>query len=147
MNMSYGKAGMALTEKGEGCKLTAYQDQGGVWTNGYGNTHCVVPNSTITLEQANDDLTNNLAWSVNCVNELVTTALTQNQFDALVDFVFNVGCTAFKNSTMLKYLNAGDIQSAALQFGRWDKVGGLANQGLLNRRNAELAVFNTTDEA
>lgn len=147
LNMTYGSDGLHLTESGEGCKLTAYQDQGGVWTNGYGNTHAVVPGSAITQAQAEADLLSNIAWSVACVNKAVTTPLTQNQFDALVDFTFNVGCTAFQNSTMLKYLNAGDTDSAALQFARWDKVGGLANQGLLNRRNAELKVFNSTDEA
>ena len=92
MNMSYGKDGMTLTENGEGCKLTAYQDQGGVWTNGYGNTHNVKPGSIITQEQAEADLQANLAWAVACVNKAVTTPLNQNQFDALVDFVFNVGC-------------------------------------------------------
>ena len=147
MMMTYGKDGLALTEQSEGCKLTAYQDQGGVWTNGYGNTHNVKPGSTITQEQAEADLQGNLAWAVACVNKNVTTQLTQNQFDAIVDFTFNVGCTAFTNSTMLRYLNAGDTADAALQFARWNKVGGLANKGLDNRRAAELAVFNGTDEA
>lgn len=146
MKMAYGKDGMALTENSEGCKLTAYQDQGGVWTNGYGNTHNVKPGSTITQEQAEADLQANIAWAVNCVNDTVTTPLTQDQFDALVDFTFNVGCTAFKNSTMLRYLNAGDTANAALQFARWDKVGGLANKGLDNRRAAEVTVFNASTE-
>lgn len=147
MNRLYGKDGMTLTENGEGCKLTAYQDQGGVWTNGYGNTHNVKPGSTITQEQAEADLQANIAWAVACVNKNVTTLLTQNQFDALVDFTFNDGCTAFANSTMCRYLNAGDTASAALQFARWDKVGGLANKGLDSRRAAELTVFNATDES
>lgn len=144
--MSYGKDGMALTKTGEGCELTAYQDQGGVWTNGYGNTHNVIPGSTITPEQAAADLQGNIAWAVACVNNFVTTELNQNQFDALVDFVFNVGATAFKNSTMLKLLNTGDIANAALEFARWNKVNGMVNKGLNNRRAAEVAVFNATDE-
>lgn len=146
MKMAYGKDGMTLTEISEGCELTAYQDQGGVWTNGYGNTHNVKPGSTITQEQAEADLQANIAWAVNCVNNTVTTLLNQNQFDALVDFIFNVGCTAFQNSTMLRYLNAGDTASAALQFARWNKVGGLANKGLANRRIAEVTVFNASTE-
>lgn len=145
MNMTYGKDGMDLTEQSEGCRLKAYQDQGGVWTNGYGNTHNVKPGSTITQEQAEADLQGNLAWAVSCVNTSVETPLTQDQFNALVDFTFNVGCPAFQDSTMLRYLNAGDTADAALQFARWDKVGGLANKGLDNRRAAELAEFNDTD--
>ncbi|USX19924.1 hypothetical protein NHH82_29525 [Oxalobacteraceae bacterium OTU3REALA1] len=49
--MQYSSGGLALTEQFEGCELTAYQDAGGVWTNGYGNTHGVVPGSTITQAQ------------------------------------------------------------------------------------------------
>ena len=84
--MQYSGAGLALTEDFEGCKLTAYQDSGGVWTNGYGNTHGVVPGSTITQEQAVADLHANIQSSVNDVNRLVTIQLSQGEFDALVDF-------------------------------------------------------------
>ena len=82
--MQYSSGGLTLTEQFEGCELTAYQDSGGVWTNGYGNTHGVVPGSTITEQQAIADLQANIQNSVNDVNRLVTVPLTQGEFDALV---------------------------------------------------------------
>ena len=63
--------------------------------------------------------------------------LTQGEFDALTDFVFNCGCGAFAGSTMLRLLNAGDYQSAAGQFDLWDHAGGQVVAGLLRRREAE----------
>ncbi len=74
--MQYSGTGLALTEKAEGCRLTAYRDSGGVWTNGYGNTHGVVPGSIITQQQADADLGANIQNSVNDVNQLVTVQLT-----------------------------------------------------------------------
>lgn len=145
--MQYSGNGLALTEQFEGCDLTAYQDSGGVWTNGYGNTHGVVPASTITRQQAIADLHANIQNSVNDVNELVTVQLTQGEFDALVDFDFNLGRGNLATSTLLKLLNAGDFAGAAGQFDRWDRCDGKVLAGLLRRRQAETTEFAGTTGA
>ena len=78
--MQYSGAGMALTESFEGCQLMPYRDSGGVLTNGYGNTHGVIPGVPITHDKAVADLQANIQNSVNDVNQLVTVQLTQNEF-------------------------------------------------------------------
>jgi lysozyme len=141
-NLTYSNDGLALTAKFEGCSLTAYQDMVGVWTIGYGHTgRDVLPGLTITQDQANALLASDIAGAAAYVNQIVTTALQQNQFDALVDFVFNLGRAAFGGSTMLKQLNAGDFAAAADQFVLWDHAGGQVVRGLLLRRQAEAAMF------
>lgn len=141
MNMSYGKNGMDLTKGFEKCRLTAYRDSGGVLTIGWGSTHHVTEGMTCTQAQADLDLLANVADAVDCVNDSVRVPLTQNQFDALVDFTFNVGCGAFKSSTLLRMLNAGDLQGAHDQLDRWVMDNGKRVQGLQNRRDAEQALF------
>jgi lysozyme len=142
MNMTYGKNGMALTESFEKCRLEPYKDSGGVWTNGWGNTHHVTPGLIITQDQADSDLLANVQDAVDCVNDSVTIGLTQDQFDATVDLVFNIGCGAFKSSTFLHKLNAGDLHGAADQFAVWNRIKGLPSRGLDNRRAAEDDLFN-----
>lgn len=141
--MKMSDKGLALTEQFEGLSLTAYRDVVGIWTNGYGNTHGVVPGSTITLAQAVSDLRNNISTAENLVNKVVTVSLTQNQFDALVDFVFNLGGGAFQSSTLLRKLNAGDYAGAALEFLKWNHAGGKVVDGLTRRRLAEQQLFNS----
>lgn len=133
--------GQKLTEGFESCRLVAYQDIRGVWTNGWGNTHGVVPGTTITSQQANDDLDRNIQWAADCVNAHVAVEIDQEEFDALVDFTFNVGATAFATSTLLRDLNAGDFNGAADQFERWDQAAGVVVAGLLRRRQADEALF------
>ena len=139
--MQYSKVGLALTERFEGCRLEAYQDQGGVWTIGYGHTRGVHAGMTCTLQQAMAWLILDTQEAVDAVNRLVVPQLTQHEFDALVDFVFNLGDGAFAHSTMLRLLNSGDIASAAGQFALWDHIGGREVAGLLRRRLAEKAEF------
>jgi len=143
-DMQYSGAGFSLTEKFEGCKLTAYRDAAGVWTNGYGNTHGVVPGSTITQDQAVADLKDNIQTSVNDINRLVTVQLNQDEFDALVDFDFNLGSKQLASSTLLALLNAGKFNRAAAEFDKWDHGGGAVLAGLLRRREAETAAFSGT---
>jgi lysozyme len=141
-NFSYGKNGLALTESCEGCKLTAYQDSVGVWTIGYGHTGPDVHKGLrITQNQATALLLKDVQSAADCVNKLVTVQLTQDEFDALVDFVFNVGSGNFANSTLLKLLNAGDFNGAVNEFQKWDKAGGVVLPGLLKRRLAEANLF------
>ena len=140
-DLQYDGAGMQVTESAEGCRLTAYQDSGGVWTNGYGNTHGVVPGSTITMDQAVADLSANIQNSVNDIHQLVTVRLTQGEFDALVDFDFNLGRGNLARSTLLIDLNAGNFAAAAQQFAAWDKCDGTVLAGLLTRRLSEKQEF------
>jgi lysozyme len=141
-NLSYSAQGLAMTEQFEGLRLTAYQDSVGVWTIGYGHTGSDVrPGLTITQQQASDLLLKDVASAVATVNRLTTIKLSQNQFDALVDFAFNAGGGNLASSTLLREVNAGNFDLAAGQFVRWDHAGGVVVQGLLRRRLAEAALF------
>ena len=126
----------------EGLRLKAYLDTGGVWTIGYGHTGPeVVKGLTITMEQAEALLTEDLRTAEDHVNSAVKVKLTQNQFDALVSFVYNIGGGAFKESTLLRLLNAGDYEGAANQLPRWVKDNGRLIDGLVNRRREERELF------
>lgn len=141
-NYCYSDAGFALTKKFEGLRLAAYQDQVGVWTIGYGHTGREVHGGmVITEDQADVLLHSDVAGAVACVNRAVTADVTQCQFDALVDFVFNLGCARLLGSTLLRYVNAGEFDLAAPQFLLWDHAGGVVVPGLLLRRQAEMAMF------
>lgn len=143
-DMTYSDAGLKMTEKFEGLELNAYQDQVGVWTIGYGHTGSdVFGGLTITQDQAEQLLASDVAASVTCVNNAVTVDLTQNQFDALVDFVFNLGCASLHSSTLLRFVNNSNFASAAPEFLRWDHAGGKVIPGLLARRQAEMTLFQT----
>ncbi|EGU6732702.1 lysozyme [Salmonella enterica subsp. enterica] len=133
--------GRAFIRAREGVKLAAYQDGGGVWTIGYGHTRGVKQGQVINHEQADEFLNNDLRQVESCISERVTVALNQNQFDALVSFVFNVGRQAFSDSTLLKKLNEGKYRAAADQFTRWVYDNDKFVQGLYNRRVAERDLF------
>lgn len=140
-DLAYSREGLRLTELFEGDVLSAYQDQRGVWTIGYGHTAGVHPGQTITQAEAEALLGADIESAVRIVNETVTVKLTQAQFDALVDFAFNVGAGNFSRSTLLKEINSGHFPEAAAQFNLWDHCGGVVNAGLLRRRKAEAAEF------
>ncbi len=140
------KVGIDLISSFEDTKLKAYDDSIGVWTIGIGTT--VYPNGVkvkkgdvCTLEQAKSYFANDLKRFEKTVNDSVKVDLTQNQFDALVSLTYNIGSTAFKNSTLLKKLNAKDFTGAADQFLVWNKGGGKIMKGLVRRREAERALF------
>ncbi len=138
----YSDQGYALTKNFEGLRLTAYQDQAGVWTIGYGHTGPDVhAGLTITEALADTLLEHDVTRSAATVNRAVTAQITQSQFDALVDFGFNLGCGSLLGSTLLRHLNAGEFVLAAAQFPLWDHAGGAVVPGLLARRKAEMALF------
>lgn len=143
--MNYSKNGLHLTENFEGLRLTAYPDpatHGDPWTIGYGHTGAEVHQGmTITQEQAEEFLMQDVQKAVQTVNSKEHTDLTQNEFDALVDFVFNCGAGNFAGSTLLKKINAGDMEGAALEFQKWDKAAGHVMAGLVRRRQAETDLF------
>ena len=139
--MRYSLNGLHLTEQFEQCRLVAYQDQGGIWTIAWGHTYRVYPGMTCTRMQADQWLLEDLVHATLTVNLLVNVVLTQDEFDALVDFVFNLGPEKFHGSTLLRLLNAGDYHGAAAQFDRWHFVAGKACAGLLRRRQIETREF------
>ena len=133
----------SMIEGWEGCELTAYRDPVGVLTIGYGHTGSdVTPGLTITQAQADALLAQDLHRFEISVNGLCgTAATTQNQFDALASFAFNLGAANLKTSTLLKYHLAGQYQQAADEFLKWDHAGGQVLPGLLRRREGERAVY------
>lgn len=140
--MQYSKEGIELTKSFESCRLTAYQDVKGIWTIGWGHTGPEVVEGLVwTQNQADSQLVMDTLHATNTVNRLVTVPLSQQEFDAVCDLVYNIGSGNFSSSTMLKLLNAGDYTNAALEFDRWDKAGGKVVSGLLRRRQAETDEF------
>ncbi|HGW3984063.1 TPA: lysozyme [Acinetobacter baumannii] len=138
--------GYALIKKLEGFRTDAYLDTGGVWTIGYGTIkypdgRAVKKGDKCTEEQASQWLINDCRWVDACLDRYVTVPITQNQFDALASFVYNVGETQFIKSTMLRLINANQGRAAAEQFDRWIFDAGHKIEGLVNRRKTEKQLF------
>ena len=139
--MNIGQKGIDLIKHFEGCELNAYKCPAGVWTIGYGHIKGVSKGMSITQEQAEQMLLDELKEYENYINELVTVNLSQNQFDALVSWVYNLGPANLQSSTLLKVLNSGDYSGVPAQIERWNKAGGKVLEGLIRRREAESALF------
>lgn len=141
-----------LIKSQEGCILHPYLDQAKIPTIGYGTirypggTHVTMQDSPITEQQAEHYLLNDLQDTVVAVNGMIPAGLSQNQFDALVDFAYNAGTGALHGSTLLRLIkaNPGD-QNIGGAFQLWDKIhvdGKLeVSEGLLERRKAEAALY------
>jgi lysozyme len=126
----------------EGLRLEAYMPTpNDVPTIGYGHTKTARMGMVITEVEAERLLRSDLQWSREAVNGYVEVPLSQEQYDALVSFVFNVGGSAFRRSTLLRKLNAYDYVGAADEFPRWNKQKGKVLRGLTNRRMYERAKF------
>ena len=95
----------------------------------------------ITDDDVDRLLRDDVAEAEACVENHCDVALSQNQFDALVSFVFNLGCEAFRNSTLLRLLNHGRYAEAAQQFNRWTRAGDQVLPGLIVRRKDEAEMF------
>lgn len=139
--MTHSENATKLVENFEGLELCAYQDQRGIWTIGYGHTAGVKPGDTCTQAQAQAWLDADLKRADDAVNHYVRVDLTQNQFDALVSFTYNVGAGNLETSTLLRLLNEGNKQGAAQQFTEWIHAGNKVSAGLVRRRFAEQALF------
>ncbi|MEN8282388.1 lysozyme [Acinetobacter gerneri] len=144
--MKTSNSGINLIKSFEGLRLKSYDDGVGVWTIGYGTTKYsngvkVQKGDTCTNAQAEQFLRNDLITFENAINRLVKVQLTQNQFDALASFTYNLGPTNLSNSTLLKKLNAKDYKSASTEFLRWNRAGGKVLAGLVKRRQAEMELF------
>jgi lysozyme len=145
--MKTGLNGLNLIKEKEGLRLKPYLCSAKVATIGYGSTmyadgrKVTLKDAAITESQALELLANTLGKYEKAVNDYVKVTLTQNEFDALVSFTYNLGSGNLLSSTLLKKLNAGDKAGAANQFEVWNKAGGKVLQGLVTRRAAEKALF------
>lgn len=137
-----GTKGLDIIKRFEGLSYTSYRCPAGVWTIGYGHTRGVKEGDEICDVGAEELLKKDVESAERAVNTFVDVDLTQEQFDALVSFVFNLGVGNFKKSTLLRKLNKEDYKGAAKEFPRWNKAGGRELRGLTRRRNAEMKLFN-----
>jgi lysozyme len=130
----------------EGFRANAYPDPGtgrDPWTIGYGHTKGVYPGLVITEEQAEQYLLEDLQDAQACLEHAFAEheSLHDFRYWAIVSFIFNVGCGAFKTSTMLKHLKNGDMVRAGNEFERWVYAGGQVLPGLETRRKEEKNLF------
>ena len=131
-----------LIKESEGLRLEAYlPTPNDVYTIGYGHTKTAEKGMVITLAGAEALLLHDLAWVETAIDTYVQVPLNQNQYDALASFIYNIGGTAFRKSTLLKLLNASDYDGAANQFPRWNKQKGKVLNGLTTRRQKEKTLF------
>lgn len=130
-----------LIKRFEGCRLEAYEDSSG-WAIGWGTTGPgIQENLRISQGTANAMLLGDVSLVSQDVNELVKRSLNQNQFDAVVCLVYNIGLGAFKQSTLLKLILSHKLPEASLEFPKWDHSNGKILPGLTARRLAEQGLF------
>lgn len=145
--MNISPEGLSLIKTFEGLVLHPYLDSVKVPTIGYGSTYCYCGTKitmdfpTITEPVAEFMLLHNVQIYVNAVTSAITHPATQHQFDAMVSLTYNIGVNNFKNSTLVKKFNAGDMMGASQEFLRWVYAGGAVSQGLVVRRAKERAYF------
>ena len=139
--MKISQEGLSLIKKFEGCELEAYKCAAGVWTIGYGSTKGVKESDAITQEEADELLLHEMEEYEGYINDLVETDLKQNEFDAMVSWVFNLGSSNLSSSTLLNRLNNKVWDDVPAQIKRWNKAGGKVLQGLIRRREAEALLF------
>ena len=140
--MIISKNGLDLIKQFESLQLKAYKCSANVWTIGYGHTKNVKEGDRICEDQANCFLMQDLYSVERAIIRHVKTEINQNQFDALCSLIFNIGITAFKDSTLLNKLNNNDFNGASNEFKRWNRVNGIVMRGLIRRRQAEQDLFN-----
>lgn len=140
------QATIDLIKQWEGCKLKAYKDVAGIWTVGYGLTSRagfieVGPDTTLTQEEADYYLEKVVDDFASKIRPMITAPINENQFGAFVSLAYNIGVGAFKRSSALKRFNAGEGDRVTEAIRMWKKAGGKTVQGLVNRREAEVALF------
>ncbi len=146
--MEHSEIATNLIAKFEGRRLTAYQDQRGIWTIGFGHTEDVKPGQTCTPEQALEWLNEDIGHvDVAMQSDASCAHINQNQWDALTSFIYNIGSGNFHSSTTRKLLLESDWMGAANAMLMWIHAWAEVSEGLVNRRNAERALFLTPVEA
>ena len=154
--MHISQEGITLIKHYEGCpkdkdgNAVSYRCAANKATIGYGSLKLidgspVTDNISITMQEAEDLLAHELVEYEGYINDLVKVPLKQNEFDAFVAWVINLGPSNLKSSTMLKVLNAGKYQEVPEQIKRWNKVNGKVNEGLVKRRKSEALLFECQD--
>lgn len=151
-SMKTSQVGLDLIKRFEGLMLNAYTCSAGHWTIGYGHTSMagapeVKKGDWISKETAEEILKTDLVKFEDVVNRAVKTAISQEQFDAMVSFTYNSGPGNFQSSTLLKMVNSGNYTSAADEFNKWNKARDpktkelVPVKGLTIRRAAERELF------
>lgn len=148
--MQFSDAGKLLLKQLEGLRTTAYLDQKGVWTIGYGHTGSEVkPDLVWTMDQCSNQFDVDLAVRIPTIlRYLGGYALTDNQFAAIVILVFNIGTMAFGTSTVLQRIRRGDLIDVPSAIALWNKIEDKSgvfrvDPGLVKRRQAEIDLWNT----
>ena len=142
--MKIDKYGKKLIKQFESCKLSAYKVDNAekYYTIGYGHYGADVKKGMkISKDTAEKLFRNDIKYFENCVNSCLKVKITQSMFNALVSFTYNVGFSAFKNSTLLKYVNKKQFTKASKEFKKWNKCGGKVLKGLVKRRLLEKIEF------
>ena len=145
--MKISEKGLNLIKEFEGLRLKPYKDAVGIPTIGYGNTYyedgrkVSLSDPAITEERATELLKMVVKRYEDAINRYVQVPITQNQFDALVSFAYNVGNENVRKSTLMKLLNRKQYTEAADQLLCWNKAGGKTLKGLTRRRQAERTLF------
>jgi GH24 family phage-related lysozyme (muramidase) len=143
--MDISQVGINLIKSFEGLSLKAYKVDGAnekYWTIGYGHYGSdVKEGQTITAQKAEELLKKDLKKYVDGVDAAIKVKVNQYQFDACVSFAYNLGVSAFTNSDLCEYINAGKFDKAAGEFGKWVHAGGNVLKGLVRRREAERVLF------
>ena len=144
--MKMTEEGLALIRRFEGFRERAYLCPAGVWTIGYGHTSragppAVGPQSRMSRAEATKVLAADVEVFAQGVREGLRRNITDAQFSALVSFAYNVGTGAFRSSSVLRAVNAGDFDAVPRRLGLWVKGGGRVLPGLVKRRAAEAELF------
>jgi lysozyme len=141
--MQLSAIGLDLLKKSEGFRNRTYLDVVGIPTIGYGHRVLATESFPNGIQEAQgaDLLLHDIASAESAVKRLVRVALAQGQFDALVDFVHNLGQSRLAASTLLQDLNIGRYDAAAEQLLRWNHTGAQENVGLKARREAEFRLW------
>ena len=142
--MKTSQQGIEQLKTFEGFRSMPYLDTAGKWTVGYGHLMVsgdgLVQGSLITMGQATTLLTQDVGTAERCIND-TGIDVTQNEFDALVSFTYNLGVGSLQRSTLLKLIKAGNKPAAALEFPKWSIVAGGHSDSILKRRLKEQACF------
>jgi len=145
--MKTSQQGLKLIERFEGLSLTPYQDCVGLWTIGIGHLigKTLPNNRTLTINECYALLASDVAKFELGVAKYITAQLTQNQFDALISFAFNLGLGTLQRSSLRQKLNRGDIQGCIKSWAKYNKANGKVVKGLDARRKAEIMLFITSN--
>lgn len=149
--MKIPQSALEIIQEFEGFRAETYTDSAGVYTIGYGTTARAfvgidpMPGMVISEKQAEVYLKRAVRNFADIIEPEIKRNVSENAWSALLSLTYNIGPTAFINSTLLRKFNAGDTQGAADEFLRWTKADGQTLRGLARRRWRERTLFLTPD--